>query len=92
MGPIPPDNVEGMSSPTSVLRARKNANVVAVRLQEVIQDLFEVQSTVHGYLGPQTQQVLVHKVYNIFLPERPTNDALTFGSLSDLSLLAHSQL
>ena len=63
-----------------------------VRLQEVIQDLFELQSTVHGYLGPQTQQVLIHKVYSIFLSERTVNDVLTFGSLSDRSLLAHSQL
>ncbi|CAF9909150.1 MAG: RNA polymerase II mediator complex subunit [Heterodermia speciosa] len=32
------------------------------RLKDVIQDLFEIQSSVHGYLGPETQQVLVRKV------------------------------
>ncbi|KAG7008756.1 hypothetical protein G7Y79_00004g013400 [Physcia stellaris] len=32
------------------------------RLKDVIQDLFEIQSSVHGYLGPETQQVLVGKV------------------------------
>ena len=30
----------------------------------MIQDLFEIQSSVHGYLGPDTQQELVRKVYN----------------------------
>lgn len=38
---------------------------IADRLQDVIQDLFEIQSAVHGYLGPETQQVLVQKVYSI---------------------------
>ncbi|KAJ5818648.1 Mediator complex subunit Med10 [Penicillium riverlandense] len=32
-------------------------------LKEVIQHLFEIQSAVHGYLGPETQQELVRKMY-----------------------------
>ena len=32
------------------------------RLQDVIQNLFEIQSAVHGYLGPETQQELVRQM------------------------------
>lgn len=32
-------------------------------LKDVIQHLFEIQSAVHGYLGPETQQELVRKMY-----------------------------
>lgn len=32
------------------------------RLRDVIQNLFEIQSAVHGYLGPETQQELVRKM------------------------------
>ncbi|KAL6713332.1 RNA polymerase II mediator complex subunit [Lecanora helva] len=32
------------------------------RLKDVIQDLYEIQSSVHGYLGPETQQELVRKI------------------------------
>ncbi|KAJ6144783.1 Mediator complex subunit Med10 [Penicillium chermesinum] len=35
-------------------------------LKDVIQHLFEIQSAVHGYLGPETQQELVRKI------QRPT--------------------
>ncbi|KAJ5996768.1 hypothetical protein N7522_008428 [Penicillium canescens] len=31
-------------------------------LKDVIQQLFEIQSAVHGYLGPETQQELVRKI------------------------------
>lgn len=31
-------------------------------LKDVIQHLFEIQSAVHGYLGPETQQELVRKM------------------------------
>lgn len=31
-------------------------------LKDVIQQLFEIQSAVHGYLGPETQQELVRKM------------------------------
>ncbi|KAI9874337.1 MAG: RNA polymerase II mediator complex subunit [Pleopsidium flavum] len=31
-------------------------------LKDVIQNLFEIQSAVHGYLGPETQQELVRKI------------------------------
>lgn len=43
-------------------------------LKDVIQNLFEIQSSVHGYLGPETQQVLVHKIRQLS------------KSLSDLSV------
>ncbi|KAL3493038.1 mediator of RNA polymerase II transcription subunit 10 [Aspergillus germanicus] len=29
-------------------------------IKDIIQHLFEIQSAVHGYLGPETQQELVH--------------------------------
>lgn len=32
-------------------------------LKDVIQHLFEIQSAVHGYLGPETQVELVRKMY-----------------------------
>lgn len=32
-------------------------------LKDVIQHLFEMQSAVHGYLGPETQQELTRKLY-----------------------------
>ena len=32
------------------------------RVKDVIQNLFEIQSAVHGYLGPETQQQLVRKM------------------------------
>ncbi|GIK02471.1 RNA polymerase II mediator complex subunit [Aspergillus viridinutans] len=36
-------------------------------LKEVIQHLFEIQSAVHGYLGPETQTELVRKIKNLTL-------------------------
>ncbi|RAH73530.1 mediator complex subunit NUT2 [Aspergillus aculeatinus CBS 121060] len=36
-------------------------------LKEIIQHLFEIQSAVHGYLGPETQQELVRKIKNLTL-------------------------
>ncbi|CAG8925900.1 unnamed protein product [Penicillium salamii] len=36
-------------------------------LKEVIQHLFEIQSAVHGYLGPETQQELVRKIKSLTL-------------------------
>ena len=32
------------------------------QIKNVIQDLFEIQTAVHGYLGPETQRTLVQKV------------------------------
>lgn len=32
-------------------------------IRDVVQHLFEIQSAVHGYLGPETQQELVRKMY-----------------------------
>ncbi|KAJ5477054.1 Mediator of RNA polymerase II transcription subunit 10 [Penicillium diatomitis] len=34
-------------------------------IRDVVQHLFEIQSAVHGYLGPETQQELVHKIKNL---------------------------
>ncbi|KKK23336.1 hypothetical protein ARAM_006814 [Aspergillus rambellii] len=36
-------------------------------IKDVIQHLFEIQSAVHGYLGPETQQELVRKIKNLTL-------------------------
>lgn len=35
------------------------------RLKDVIQNLFEIQTAVHGYLGPETQQLLVRKIHQL---------------------------
>ncbi|KAJ5084517.1 Mediator complex subunit Med10 [Penicillium alfredii] len=42
-------------------------NRCADDLKDVIQHLFEIQSAVHGYLGPETQQELVRKIKNLTL-------------------------
>ncbi|MCJ1226900.1 RNA polymerase II mediator complex subunit [Toensbergia leucococca] len=42
--------------------AQTALDVVDDRLRDVIQNLFEIQSAVHGYLGPETQQELVRKI------------------------------
>ncbi|KAE8376572.1 mediator complex, subunit Med10 [Aspergillus bertholletiae] len=34
-------------------------------LKDAIQQLFEIQSAVHGYLGPETQQELVRKIKSL---------------------------
>ncbi|KAL3471562.1 mediator of RNA polymerase II transcription subunit 10 [Aspergillus californicus] len=34
-------------------------------IKDIIQHLFEIQSAVHGYLGPETQQELVRKIKNL---------------------------
>ncbi|PWY72433.1 hypothetical protein BO70DRAFT_320859 [Aspergillus heteromorphus CBS 117.55] len=40
-------------------------STVDADLKEIIQHLFEIQSAVHGYLGPETQQELVRKIKNL---------------------------
>ncbi|KAG8534053.1 uncharacterized protein KY384_000896 [Bacidia gigantensis] len=35
------------------------------RLKDVIQDLYEIQSSIHGYLGPETKQVLIGKIHDL---------------------------
>ncbi|RMJ28188.1 hypothetical protein PHISP_00965 [Aspergillus sp. HF37] len=40
-------------------------NTVDTDLKEIIQHLFEIQSAVHGYLGPETQAELVRKIKNL---------------------------
>ncbi|GKZ18049.1 RNA polymerase II mediator complex subunit [Aspergillus brasiliensis] len=42
-------------------------STVDTDLKDVIQHLFEIQSAVHGYLGPETQQELVRKIKNLTL-------------------------
>ncbi|KAJ5183532.1 hypothetical protein N7492_001148 [Penicillium capsulatum] len=42
-------------------------NTVDDDLKDVIQHLFEIQSAVHGYLGPETQHELVRKLKNLTL-------------------------
>lgn len=38
-------------------------SLVTDEIKDVIQDLFEIQSAVHGYLGSETQFELVRKMY-----------------------------
>ncbi|EAL88306.1 RNA polymerase II mediator complex subunit [Aspergillus fumigatus] len=62
-------------------------------LKEVIQHLFEIQSAVHGYLGPETQTELVRKIKNLTLalstlsthtkPQPPSQDDEQKGSAND---------
>ncbi|PLB42027.1 mediator complex subunit NUT2 [Aspergillus candidus] len=40
-------------------------STVDTELKDIIQHLFEIQSAVHGYLGPETQQELVRKIKNL---------------------------
>ncbi|EEA27556.1 RNA polymerase II mediator complex subunit [Talaromyces marneffei ATCC 18224] len=40
-------------------------NTVENEVKDVIQHLFEIQSAVHGYLGPETQIELVRKIKNL---------------------------
>ncbi len=60
MAPIPFDEVDGMLLPTLI--EDEAAKDFLERLRDVIQNLFEIQSAVHGYLGPETQQELVRKM------------------------------
>ena len=62
MAPMPDDSIDGkVQKPTSQSYYAKTC--ATDRLKDVIQNLFEIQSAVHGYLGPETQQQLVRKVY-----------------------------
>ncbi|KAL5336521.1 mediator complex, subunit Med10 [Aspergillus crustosus] len=40
-------------------------SAVDTEIKDIIQHLFEIQSAVHGYLGPETQQELVRKIKNL---------------------------
>ncbi|KAL4880098.1 mediator complex, subunit Med10 [Aspergillus karnatakaensis] len=40
-------------------------STVDTEIKDIIQHLFEIQSAVHGYLGPETQQELVRKIKNL---------------------------
>lgn len=61
MAPIPLDDVDGVFIPKEI--ECELAKTFPDRLKDVIQDLFGIQSAVHGYLGPETQQELVRKMY-----------------------------
>ena len=37
--------------------------ILSDRLKDVVQDLFEIQSITFSYLGPETQQELVRKMW-----------------------------
>ena len=60
MAPMTPDSVDGTYPRLEVQVTRLKSSQEP--LKDVIQNLFEIQSSVHGYLGPETQQVLVHKM------------------------------
>lgn len=40
----------------------EDADSLSDELKDVIQHLYEIQSAVHGYLGPETQQELVRQM------------------------------
>lgn len=61
MAPIPLDDVDGVFTLDDI--ECELAKASPDRLKDVIQNLFEIQSAVHGYLGPETQQELVRKMY-----------------------------
>ena len=63
MAPIPLSAVDGRSFPVTRVLHPLDANGPRADLKDVIQHLFEIQSAVHGYLGPETQQELVRKMY-----------------------------
>ncbi|KAJ5654318.1 Mediator complexsubunit Med10 [Penicillium lividum] len=48
-----------------IVMAPVTLKTVDADLKEAIQHLFEIQSAVHGYLGPETQQELVRKIKNL---------------------------
>lgn len=62
MAPVTLKTVDGELRAAGALRARMLI-LHADDLKDVIQHLFEIQSAVHGYLGPETQQELVRKMY-----------------------------
>lgn len=63
MAPLTLDAVEGMICTKNISIACADMASALDRLKDVIQNLFEIQSAVHGYLGPETQQELIRKVY-----------------------------
>ncbi|KAL4911525.1 hypothetical protein BDW74DRAFT_143061 [Aspergillus multicolor] len=61
--------------PTSVfIMAPITLSTVDTELKEIIQHLFEIQSAVHGYLGPQTQAELVRKIKNLTIALSTLNE------------------
>ena len=61
MAPMPDDSVDGMLQ-TCIFQIVRLI-YPPDRIKDVIQNLFEIQTAVHGYLGPETQQQLVRKMY-----------------------------
>ncbi|KAK2882568.1 RNA polymerase II mediator complex subunit [Arthroderma sp. PD_2] len=52
-------------------------SVIDNDLKEVIQNFFEIQSAVHGYLGPETQQELVRKLKSLTISLKTLSDHTT---------------
>lgn len=61
MAPIIEDALEGPPP----LSPHKDSILMPLqdRLKDVIQNLFEIQSNIQGYLGPRTQEGLVRNMY-----------------------------
>lgn len=81
MAPITLSQVDGKPPHPDPPKHSTNRGNKKADLKEAIQHLFEIQSAVHGYLGPETQQELVRKMYpsphkpatNKFPKKSPTN-------------------
>ncbi|PLN80810.1 transcription factor subunit Med10 of mediator complex-domain-containing protein [Aspergillus taichungensis] len=63
--PSSPSTYLSVSFHTTAKMAPVTLNTVDTELKDIIQHLFEIQSAVHGYLGPETQQELVRKIKNL---------------------------
>lgn len=80
MAPIPLDDVDGMFIFEDI--ECEPAETFPDRLKDVIQNLFEIQSAVHGYLGSETQQELVRKMYTFPKADRSSRNAASSANLS----------
>lgn len=79
MAPIPLNDVDGESPFSPNMPSEQSSNLPGIegRLKDVIQDLYEIQSSVHGYLGPETQQALISKMYSLLAPTYQIKYTLT---------------
>ncbi|KAL2043199.1 hypothetical protein N7G274_004259 [Stereocaulon virgatum] len=69
--------------------APTSADSVDDRLKTVIQNLFEIQSNVHGYLGPETQQGLVRNIHQLTTSLSALSDSSSALSDSSSALPVH---
>ncbi|OOO05622.1 Mediator complex, subunit Med10 [Aspergillus oryzae] len=65
MAPITLSQVDGKPPHPDPPKHSTNRGNKKADLKEAIQHLFEIQSAVHGYLGPETQQELVRKIKSL---------------------------